>query len=93
MGLIEEIAALMLKEGEAKGQQAKLDIAKQEEERQRKHRLLKMTLKGLATFGPLFIPGGGIVPALGRTGMGVGGNMLANRYQAGSMPWDEEGIG
>jgi len=64
MSLIHDIAELLLREGEIKGQAAREQIAEQEEMRQSKHRLLKNTLKGLAMFGPMFIPGGGIVPAL-----------------------------
>jgi hypothetical protein len=64
MSLIEDIANLMLREGEIKGQAAREQIAEQEEMRQSKHRLLKNTLKGLAMFGPMFLPGGGLWGAL-----------------------------
>jgi hypothetical protein len=60
MSLIHDIAELLLREGEIKGQAAREQIAEQEEMRQSKHRLLKNTLKGLAMFGPMFLPGGGL---------------------------------
>lgn len=59
MGLIEDIAQLMLREGEIKAQEGRERIAAEEEQRQNKHRALKMTLKALATIGPYFIPGVG----------------------------------
>ena len=64
MSLIQDIAELMLREGEIKGQAAREQIAEQEEMRQAKHRLLKNTLKGLAMFGPMFLPGGQLWGAL-----------------------------
>ncbi len=79
MSIIDQIAELMLREGDIKAQQARERIAAEEEQRQSKHRFLKGTLKALATFGPYFIPGAGIIPSLTKMGMSVGGNVLSNR--------------
>lgn len=76
MGLIEDIAQLMLREGEIKAQEGRERIAADEEQRQAKHRALKMTLKYLATYGPYFIPGAGIIPALVKTGISVAGSQI-----------------
>jgi len=60
MSLIQDIAEMMLREGDIKAQEARERIAAEEEKRQAKHRLLKNTLKGIAMFGPMFLPGGGL---------------------------------
>lgn len=75
MSIIEQIADLMLREGEIKAQQAREKVAADEELRQNKHRKLKMTLKALATFGPMFIPGVGPWASLG---IGAGQNIARN---------------
>jgi hypothetical protein len=79
MSIIDDIAQLMLREGDINAQRQREIIAAQEEQRQSKHRALKMTLKALATFGPYFIPGAGIVPAIGRFGASMAGNVATNR--------------
>jgi hypothetical protein len=79
MSLIDQITELMLREGEIKAQEGRERIAAEEEKRQAKHRLLRNTLKAIATFGPYFIPGAGIVPAIGRFGASAAGNFATNR--------------
>lgn len=79
MSTVRDIIDLMLREGEIKAQQAREYHAAQEELRQNKHRKLKMTLKALATFGPMFLPGGQFWgPALG-----VGQNVVRNTVYKG----------
>ncbi len=75
MSVIDNIMDLMLREGEIKAQQAREKIAADEELRNSKHRKLKMTLKALAQFGPMFIPGIGPLAGLG---IGVGQNVARN---------------
>ena len=75
MSIIDQIAELMLREGDIKGQQARERIAAEEEQRQAKHRVLKNTLKGIALGLITYYTGGaGTGPAAkamfgnGRTG-------------------------
>jgi hypothetical protein len=79
MAITDQIIEIMLRQGELAAQQQREKIAAEEEQRQSKHRLLKNTLKAIATFGPYFIPGAGIIPALGRTGIGIGAGLASNR--------------
>jgi len=58
MSLIEDITALMLREGDIKAQEGRERIAAEEEQRQAKHRLLKNTLKGLALAAITYYTGG-----------------------------------
>ena len=76
MSLIEQIAELMMREGDIKAQEQREIIASQEEQRQAKHRTLKNILKFAATVGPYFIPGAGIVPALTRVGVSAAGSRI-----------------
>lgn len=70
--LIDQIAELMLREGELKGQAAREQIAMDEEKRQAKHRVLRNTLKTLAGFAPLFIPGAPLAGVLGEKWANLG---------------------
>ncbi len=76
MNAIDMIYDAMLREGEIKAQQAREKIAADEELRNSKHRKLKMTLKALAQFGPMFIPGLGPLGGLfaGGAGQVIGSN-------------------
>src|SRR6185369_1404716 len=71
MAITDQIIEIMLRQGELAAQQQRERIAAEEEQRQSKHRLLKNTLKAIATFGPYFIPGAGIIPALTKAGVSV----------------------
>lgn len=71
MSQIDQIIQLMLRQGDIDAQEQRERIAADEERRQAKHRVLKTTLKYLAQYGPMFIPGVG--PFAGAAiGAGVG---------------------
>ena len=72
MSIIDNITELMLRQGDIAAQQAREKVAEQEEQRRNKHRILKGTLKALAMFGPYFIPGAGIIPAIGGMNPAIG---------------------
>lgn len=79
--LIEQIADLMLREGDINAQEQRERIAAEEETRQGKHRVLRNTLKALATYGPMFIPGIGPFASMG---IGAGMRYLGNNRGIGS---------
>lgn len=67
MSIIHDIAEIMLQQGALEGQRKREDIAMEEEKRQSKwyRRPLRNTLKGIAQFAPLFIPGGPLAGVFG----------------------------
>lgn len=76
MSIIDNITDLMLRQGDINAQMQREKIAAEEEQRRNKHRNWKMTLKALATFGPMFLPGG---PLAGLLGSGIGMSTMNNR--------------
>lgn len=76
MSQIDQIIQLMLRQGDIDAQEQRERIAADEERRQAKHRVLKTTLKYLAQYGPMFIPGVG--PYIG-AGVNMGMQAANNR--------------